>query len=75
MPLVITSPMQGISWLTESIFTLIWTHSFMSDDLTFNGLLALLNWELLFSKARDSIVCLALEFCIILFTAEVNLCK
>ena len=50
----------------------------ISDSLllAFNGLIIHLHRELAFLEARDFIIiCLAPEFDIILFTAEVNLCK
>ena len=51
-------------------------HSSKGADLAFNGLIILLYCEIVFSKARESIIlCLAFELGIILFTAEVNLCK
>ena len=51
-------------------------HSSKGADLVFNGLITILHCELAFLKVKDSItVCLASQFVIILFTAEVHLCR
>ena len=44
-------------------------------DLAFKTLIIFLHYELAFLKIKDSIIRLASEFGIILFTAEVNVCK
>lgn len=51
-------------------------HSSLGADLTFKGTITLLHCELAFSKAKESInTRLTSGSDIILFTAEVNLCK
>ena len=48
----------------------------MGDDLVFKSLITFLHSELAFSKAKDFInICLDTVSVIILFRAQVNLCK
>ena len=68
-----------IFWRSCLYLIWCWWRSFPSSrgpDLAFNSLIILLCWELTLLKASDSIfIHLASEFGIIVFTAEVNLCK